>query len=35
VQALMHYFELKRDDADFVARVKAMLAGDAENVSTL
>jgi hypothetical protein len=27
--------ELKRDDADFVARVKAMLPRDAEIVSTL
>jgi hypothetical protein len=31
----MHYFELKRDDAGFVASVKAMLAQDAEIVSTL
>lgn len=31
----MHYFELKRDNAGFVARVKAMLARDAEIVSTL
>jgi predicted transcriptional regulator len=34
-QALMHYFELKRADADFVARARAMLARDAEIVSTL
>ena len=34
-QALMHYFELKRADADFVARARAMLARDAEIVGTL
>ena len=34
-QALMHYFELKRADADFVARAKAMLARDAAIVGTL
>jgi predicted transcriptional regulator len=34
-QALMHYFELKRADADFVARALAMLARDAEIVGTL
>jgi predicted transcriptional regulator len=34
-QALMHYFELKRADADFVARARAMLARDAEIVGML
>jgi predicted transcriptional regulator len=34
-QALLHYFELKRADADFVARARAMLARDAEIVGTL
>jgi predicted transcriptional regulator len=34
-QALLHYFELKRTDADFVARARAMLARDAEIVGTL
>ena len=34
-QALLHYFELKRADADFVARAQAMLARDAEIVGTL
>jgi hypothetical protein len=34
-QALRHYFELKRADADFVARAQAMLARDAEIVGTL
>lgn len=29
-RALLHYFELKRADADFAGRVKAMLARDAE-----
>jgi predicted transcriptional regulator len=34
-QALLHYFELKRADADFVERAQAMLARDAEIVGTL
>jgi predicted transcriptional regulator len=34
-QALMHYFELKRADADFVERAQTMIARDAEIVSTL
>ena len=34
-QALLHYFELKGADADFVARAQAMLAQDAEIVGTL
>jgi hypothetical protein len=34
-QALLHYFELKGADADFVARARAMLAQDAEIVGTL
>jgi predicted transcriptional regulator len=34
-QALLHYFELKGADADFVARARAMLARDAEIVGTL
>jgi predicted transcriptional regulator len=34
-QALLHYFELKRGDADFVERAQAMLARDAEIVGTL
>jgi predicted transcriptional regulator len=34
-QALMHYFELKRADADFVGRAQAMLARDAEIVGAL
>jgi predicted transcriptional regulator len=34
-QALMHYFEFKRADADFVGRARAMLARDAEIVSAL
>jgi hypothetical protein len=34
-QALLHYFELKRADADFVGRAQAMLARDAEIVGTL
>jgi hypothetical protein len=34
-RALLHYIELKRADADFVERAKAMLARDAEIVSKL
>jgi predicted transcriptional regulator len=34
-RALQHYVELKRADADFMARVKAMLARDAEIVGKL
>jgi predicted transcriptional regulator len=34
-QALLHYFELKRADADFVERAKAMIARDAEIVGGL
>ncbi|MCU1492720.1 MAG: hypothetical protein JWO62_484 [Acidimicrobiaceae bacterium] len=34
-RALLHYFELKRADADFVERAKAMLARDAELVGGL
>jgi predicted transcriptional regulator len=34
-QALLHYFGLKGADADFVERARAMLARDAEIVSTL
>jgi predicted transcriptional regulator len=34
-QALLHYFELKQADADFIARAQAMLARDAEIVGTL
>jgi Ribbon-helix-helix protein, copG family len=34
-RALLHYFELKRADAEFVERVKAMLARDAEIVGKL
>jgi hypothetical protein len=34
-RALLHYFELKRADADFVGRAKAMLAQDAEIVGKL
>jgi hypothetical protein len=34
-RALLHYFELKRADADFVERAKAMLARDAEIVGKL
>ena len=34
-QALLHYFELKRADAEFVERAQAMLARDAEIVGTL
>jgi predicted transcriptional regulator len=33
--ALLHYFELKRADADFVGRAHAMLARDAEIVGSL
>jgi hypothetical protein len=34
-QALRHYFELKRADADFVGRPQAVLARDTETVGTL
>jgi hypothetical protein len=34
-RALLHYIELKRADADFVERAKAMLARDAEIVGKL
>jgi predicted HicB family RNase H-like nuclease len=34
-RALLHYFELKRADADFVVRVRAMLARDAEIAAEL
>jgi ribbon-helix-helix CopG family protein len=34
-RALLHYFELKRADADFVERCKTMLARDAEIVDKL
>ena len=34
-RALLHYFELKRADADFVERVRAMLARDAEIAAKL
>lgn len=34
-RALLHYFELKRADADFVERAKAMVARDAEIVEEL
>ena len=34
-QALRHYFELKRADADFAARAQAMLARDTEIVGAL
>jgi hypothetical protein len=34
-QALEHYFELKRGDADFMARAKSMIARDAELVGGL
>ena len=34
-RALLHYFELKRADADFVGRVRAMLARDAEIAAKL
>jgi hypothetical protein len=33
--ALLHYFELKRADPDFVARAKEMVARDAEIVAGL
>ena len=33
--ALLHYFELKRSDAAFVERAKAVLARDAEIVRGL
>jgi hypothetical protein len=33
--ALEHYFELKRADADFMARARAMIARDAELVGGL
>lgn len=31
-RALLHYFDLKRSDPDFMARARAMIAGDAEIV---
>jgi hypothetical protein len=34
-RALLHYFELKRADSDFVERARAMLARDAEIVGSL
>jgi predicted transcriptional regulator len=34
-QALLHYFELKRADAEFVERAEAMVARDAEIVGGL
>jgi predicted transcriptional regulator len=34
-RALLHYFELKRADTDFVGRVQAMLAQDAELIGKL
>jgi predicted transcriptional regulator len=34
-QALLHFFELERADADFVERAQAMLARDAEIVGSL
>jgi predicted transcriptional regulator len=34
-RALLHYFELKRADSDFVGRARAMLARDAEIVGSL
>lgn len=34
-RALLHYFELKRGDADFVARATAMVSREAEIVSEL
>ncbi|HYZ55552.1 MAG TPA: hypothetical protein VE733_18890 [Streptosporangiaceae bacterium] len=34
-RALLHYLELKRADADFVGRVRAMLARDAEIAAKL
>jgi predicted transcriptional regulator len=34
-QALLHYFELKRLDTDFVERAAAMIARDAEIVGGL
>jgi predicted transcriptional regulator len=34
-QALLHYFELKGSDAEFVERARAMVARDAEIVGDL
>lgn len=34
-RALLHYFDLKRTDADFVERAKAMVARDAEIIGGL
>jgi hypothetical protein len=33
--ALSHYFQLKRDDAEFVTRARAMVARDAEIIGEL
>jgi predicted transcriptional regulator len=34
-RALLHYFELRRADADFVERARALVARDAEIVGKL